>query len=331
MNKFQNLQQKKKTALTLYQKLLEKLTGNKNISLTTAIRSNLFAKKDSRFIKILKELFLKNKLMVTAAILLVYLIYKWYKDKQFKVYCKKTRRNIKILGALDDLLRGYSPTLWLPGGIIKGFYLGMLPRLPYIGSFYIRETHSFDDGEVIALDFFPRSYKEMPSTTPFVVFIPGITGDSQDPYASHLCSLARDKFGFRVCVINRRGYGGMPIKGDMLSCFTIVNDIRMVTKMIKSKFPQSNIYLVGFSMGALQTHKFLQIYGNATDLKAACTVASPWDSFKTSEYVANNYLADRFLALNFTNHIKNHLHDPHFLSLLKKKGINDSKFASLIG
>lgn len=323
---FNNLQLTRTKAqnklLELYKSLVEKMMRTRNMKLTSAFNTLMNTRRDTNTIKkVLKELFLKNKLLIAMAILFGYLLTKWYKDKQYKIHCKQTKRNLRILKGIEKLLNQYSPTFWLPGGMLKAIYYGLKGKLSYVGSLYIRETHSFEDGEVVALDYFPRNYKEMPDNTPFIVFMPGVTGDSQDEYSTNLCKLVSENVNWRVCVINRRGYGGMPYKGEKLSCFTILDDLRTITKVIKSSFPKSNIYLLGVSMGAFQVHKYLQIYGLATDVKAASTIANPWSAFQSSAYIKNNYLVDQAMTFNFKKHVKNHMHDPHFLNLLKEKGI----------
>lgn len=63
---------------------------------TDKIFKDLKIKSSAFYIKLLKE----NRIPLVAVAILLWMIYRWYKDKNIKIVCKKTSRNSKILHSL---------------------------------------------------------------------------------------------------------------------------------------------------------------------------------------------------------------------------------------
>jgi hypothetical protein len=158
------------------------------------------------------------KWAILGAFLLAYMVKKYYRDQKVFIYCKKTERNLKILKFLDKIVKNYKPTFYLPGPYPKIFYIA-LKGSKKAQRMYLRYEHTLSDGEVIALDFFPKNHDVLCRTTPTICLFPGVFGDSLEGYSFELVNQVFSNLGWRVCIVHRRGYGGMPIRGDKISSF----------------------------------------------------------------------------------------------------------------
>ena len=49
----------------------------------------------------------------------VLLCFNYYKDRRVRVHSKQTPRNIELLRRLEPVIASYSPTLYLPGSLLK--------------------------------------------------------------------------------------------------------------------------------------------------------------------------------------------------------------------
>ena len=263
------------------------------------------------------------KLTILGALFALYLLYKWYRDKQIEIYCQKTNRNVKILKTLNRLTKRYSPTWWLPGPLSKILFYGIRPKTRD-KAYYQTEEMVMDDGEVIAVDFYPRRHREiLPKDAPTLILMPGIFGESTDPWCRELCYTADERGGWRVVIINRRGFGNMPIRGEYLTGYHTIEDIKVVVDNVAKLFPTSKRYLLGISMGAGQITNYLQKYGEECGVEAGCAIASTWNLDRTFKYVNNSFIMGNFLVIEGFQTVKNHLHEPKFLELMKKKGISE--------
>ena len=121
----------------------------------------------------------------------------------------------------------------------------------------------------------------------------------------------------------------MPIKGSKLSSFDCVSDLHHILRRFKKEYKKASIYILGVSMGASQFQKYLQVYGPEVNARAACTIGSFWNAVKASEHLESNFLANKFLTFSMQEFIQVHMHEPHYLKLLKEKGIDGGKKIAL--
>jgi predicted alpha/beta-fold hydrolase len=69
------------------------------------------------------------------------------------------------------------------------------------------------DGGEINLDLFPYNFADMKTDTPIVVLIPGCLGNSQIGYVKEYAKIVEKK-GWRLAVMNRRGFDMEPLKSE---------------------------------------------------------------------------------------------------------------------
>lgn len=242
-----------------------------------------------------------------------------WRSKRIRVYTCKNDFNDFMLGKLDRLVKGYTPTFWLPFSFMKSFYQG--DKKISDMSIYSRREFEMEDGEVIAIDFYPVDYENMPDNAPIVMFIPGVFGMSQDKYSAKFCKMFKNYLGWRTCVFNRRGYGGMPIKGTRVVGFNSYDDIHSVVKELSKKFPKANIYLAGVSLGASTIQNYLAHYANDKVVKGAVTISSPWNAHIVSQKAARNPLLRKGIHNYQLKLFKEQLMHESFNKLLENRKI----------
>ena len=143
-----------------------------------------------------------------------FLIYKRRKNRRIRAFYQKNSENERIMKKLNPVIKSYNPTFYLPFGFMKTVFAG-LTNSKVLGG-YRRTELELSDGEVIALDFYPKNYHRGRKDIPVVIFIPGIFGDSTDLYCMELAQTVEKKLGWATCIYNRRGYGSMPYRVKVL-------------------------------------------------------------------------------------------------------------------
>lgn len=167
-----------------------------------------------------------------------------------KISTKAKNANVTI-----DWYEGPGPTLQLPDG--QKFYAELLEK-------YNESTHVYspkiseDDGKPIA------------------IFFPGLVGDSQTEYIRTAVTMT-SSIGYKTCVFNNRGRGGMRLKTPRLYCATNFDDIEATFEHLKRTHPNSRIVAVGISLGGIVLCKYLAERGENALVDAAMLVSVCFD------------------------------------------------------
>jgi predicted alpha/beta-fold hydrolase len=146
---------------------------------------------------------------------------------------------------------------------------------------YDREIVNTPDGENLALDWDdPQLLKTSSDSSPIVIFLPGLTGNSTSPYIRK-CIFEMRKSGMRSLVFNPRG-SIIPQKTVNLFNFeNIYDDLDFVLSHVERKYPNSNIYFVGFSLGSSYGMRFLA--DHQSRIKGMVSIANPFDVFEAAK------------------------------------------------
>ncbi|PNT45640.1 hypothetical protein POPTR_003G146500v4 [Populus trichocarpa] len=105
-----------------------------------------------------------------------------------------------------------------------------------------------DDGAV-ALDWVSGDHQILPPNSPVLILLPGLTGGSGDSYVRHMLIKARNK-GWRVVVFNSRGCGNSPVTTPQFYSASFIGDMHEVVAHVGTRYPNANLYAVGWSLGA---------------------------------------------------------------------------------
>jgi len=137
-----------------------------------------------------------------------------------------------------------------------------------------RDTLTMPDGGTVSVDW-PLQDDTLPDDAPIVIFLHTVTGSS-----SYTCHYTREAAarGWRSCVFNRRGHGGMRLTSPK---FNLMGDAEDTVKMVDhvvSKYPRTSfIGMVGISAGSGLLITYLGKQGDKTPVQAACSLCPAWD------------------------------------------------------
>ncbi len=250
------------------------------------------------------------------------LVFKYYRDKRIKIICHQNQRNQEILKTINGLIKSYSPTIYLPFSMLKVVMLAT-DKMAILDD-YLRMDFKLSDGESIPLDWFPRHYKSMNPTTPIVIFIPGTFGTSYDRYSLEFCKSLYEKLGWRSFVLNRRGFASQIRSGNVIT-YRNYSDWLEILDYLHKVYPQSDVYIAGVSMGALNVQRFLAEYGESCNIRGAVTISSPFDVNKTMAAIDQNLLIGKAFRQTMVEMFRIQLAHEEFTKLCETKGINTDK------
>ncbi|KAI3378556.1 hypothetical protein SNEBB_003434 [Seison nebaliae] len=178
---------------------------------------------------------------------------------------------------------------------------------------YRRHIIEFDDGGQLALDIVDNS--DPISST--ILILPGLTGNSNATYITHLSKRMSEEHLMRIVVMNYRGIK-CELKTMKSYSATYIDDLVNVIDYVKKEFNQSKkLYVIGNSLGGLLLGNYLRRTPN-TPIDCAIMNSSPFDLFKTSENLdgfINNFLYIRYLLNNLKEMVKKY-HATHYMSLV---------------
>lgn len=176
-------------------------------------------------------------------------------DNETKTKFSKISSEAKNANVTIDWYEGPAPTLQLPDG--QKFYAELLEK-------YNESTHVYSPE--ISAD----------NGKPIAIFFPGLVGDSQTEYIRTAVTMT-SSIGYKTCVFNNRGRGGMKLKTPRLYCATNFDDIEETFKHLKTTHPDSRIVAVGISLGGIVLCKYLAERGEKALVDAAMMVSVCFD------------------------------------------------------
>ncbi|CAN1305688.1 Embryogenesis-associated protein EMB8 [Linum perenne] len=218
------------------------------------------------------------------------------------------------------VLRGrYLPTIWLCSPHLQTAFLTFFGNAPRFT--YKRVLFCTSDGGTIALDWLLHSHvngdatenlvETVPQKTdpaPILIVIPGLTSDSDAPYAKHLV-YKMAKQGWNVVVTNHRGLGGVQITSDCFYNAGWTEDTRRIIDHIHQEYPDTPLYVVGTSIGANVLVKYLGEDGVNVPVLGAVGVCSPWDLTIGDRFISRKFaqrVYDKALAFGLIGYAKLH-------------------------
>ncbi|CAN0880648.1 Embryogenesis-associated protein EMB8 [Linum grandiflorum] len=227
--------------------------------------------------------------------------------------CRSIVSNCKVINGR------YLPTIWLCSPHLQTAFLSFFGNPPRFA--YQRVLFLTSDGGTIALDWLLHSHvnggaadnlnetvPQKTDTTPILIVIPGLTSDSDAPYARHLV-FKMAKQGWNVVVTNHRGLGGVQITSDCFYNAGWTEDTRRIIEHIHEEYPDTPLYVVGTSIGANILVKYLGEDSVNVPILGAVGVCSPWDLTIGDRFINRKYvqkLYDRALGAGLVGYAKVH-------------------------
>ena len=155
-----------------------------------------------------------------------------------------------------------------------------------------RNLLRLDDGGVIAIDWShpsptvqpgrsPGSSSDEPDApAPVIVMMHGLCGSSESTYIRLMTEKATAQ-GFEVAVMNARGCGRVPLVTNVGMHAARTSDFRRAVKHVRAVRPNTQVFAVGFSLGAGVLAKYLGEHGDDALLDGAVCISPAWDFLKT--------------------------------------------------
>uniref|UniRef100_A0A668AW90 Phospholipase ABHD3 n=1 Tax=Myripristis murdjan TaxID=586833 RepID=A0A668AW90_9TELE len=203
----------------------------------------------------------------------------------------------------------YCPTPWCWGGRLQTLVQAFIKSRPSVS--YRNELIRTADGGQISLDWVDNgasaAYPES-STRPTVLILPGLTGNSQQPYVLHAISQATRR-GYRCVVFNNRGFGGEELLTPLTFCAANTSDLERVVLHVKELFPQAPLLGAGVSLGGMLLLNYLARKGSESGLVAGITLSVAWNTVESTaslEQPINWLLFNRHLTVNLCQAVNRH-------------------------
>ncbi|OVA04760.1 hypothetical protein BVC80_1719g97 [Macleaya cordata] len=222
--------------------------------------------------------------------------------------------NLEIIGGPNDSLFPNFKTLQHPynpfpligwNRHIETIFAAFFRSLP--GVRFRRECLRTPDNGVVSLDWVCGDDLEIPADSPVLILLPGLTGGSGDTYVQHMLVRAR-RIRWRVVVFNSRGCGGSPVITPQFYSASFTEDTREVVKHVKTRYPNSNLYAVGWSLGANILVRYLGEESQNCPLSGAVSLCNPFNLVIADEDFRKgfNNIYDKALARALTKIFKKH-------------------------
>ncbi|KAK2351605.1 embryogenesis-associated protein EMB8 [Trifolium repens] len=145
-----------------------------------------------------------------------------------------------------------------------------------------RQCLRTQDGGSVALDWVPGDDRRLLPDAPLLILLPGLTGGSGDSYVRHMLVRARSK-GWRVVVFNSRGCGDSPVTTPQFYSASFLGDMREVVSHVSDRYPNANLYGVGWSLGANILVRYLGQESHNCPLSGAVSLCNPFNLVVSDE------------------------------------------------
>lgn len=188
---------------------------------------------------------------------------------------------------------------------IETIFAAFFRSLP--GIRFRRECLRTADDGVVSLDWVCGDDTEIPIDAPVLILLPGLTGGSGDTYVQHMLARAR-RLRWRVVVFNSRGCGGSPVVTPQFYSASFTGDTREVVKHVNTRYPNSNLYAVGWSLGANILVRYLGEEAENCLLSGGVSLCNPFNLIIADEDFRKgfNNIYDKALARSLTKIFKKH-------------------------
>ncbi|PON73550.1 AB hydrolase 4 family [Parasponia andersonii] len=211
-----------------------------------------------------------------------------------------------FLPALKTLARPYNPFPLVGWNRhVETIFAAFLRSVPDLR--LRRECLRTNDNGAVALDWVSGDDHGLPPESPLLILLPGLTGGSEDSYVRHMLVRARSK-GWRVVVFNSRSCGHSPVTTPQFYSASFLGDMREVVAHVGARYPNANLYAVGWSLGANILVHYLGQESHTCPLSGAVSLCNPFNLVIADEdfHKGFNNVYDKALARALCKIFKKH-------------------------
>uniref|UniRef100_A0A3B1J2W5 Phospholipase ABHD3 n=1 Tax=Astyanax mexicanus TaxID=7994 RepID=A0A3B1J2W5_ASTMX len=207
------------------------------------------------------------------------------------------------------VLEHFRPTPWCWGGRVQTLVRVFIRCSAKVT--YRNELIRTKDGGQLSLDWVDNSNNAkypQSSTRPTVLFLPGLTGNSQQKYIRTAVQKAT-QHGYRCVVLNYRCFGGEELLTPRTFCAADTSDVETVVNHVKELYPQAPLLGAGVSLGGMLLLNYLARKGKESKMIAGLTMSVVWNSMDSSESLEqpiNKLIFNRHLASGLCVAVKKH-------------------------
>jgi len=234
---------------------------------------------------------LQKKRFLGLAVL-AFIMWRLYRLRNTKLEVRRSRtpnsvasRVFQLFEIKESFKNGYVDSFLMRwGGEYRGSVSTVLHyaarKIKPVSVIYERELIPLPDGGTIALDWAYQRPKTDEQPKPTIFLHHGLCGNSDSHYITHLIPLL-DARGYRAVVMIARGCGGLKLTTPEGFTASRTSDMRHAVKLVRSQPFVSEMYGVGFSLGAVLMLKYLGEEGDKTPLQGAVAISPSFDFAKT--------------------------------------------------
>lgn len=219
-------------------------------------------------------------------------------------------------------MQPFNPSFTLKNRHIQTLYSTFFRKLPNL-SLEI-ETYPLEDGDFLECHWYNKP--ELNSNKPIIILFHGLAGSYKSPYIQGVMSEAK-KNGFASVLMHFRGCSGKENRlprsyhsGDSGDALSWINTV-------SSRFPNSKIFTVGYSLGGNMMLKLLGELGKDSPITASVSVSAPLELDRCADAIDNGF--SKLYQWHLLKSLKSSLtrkfekHNMESLVTIKKENIKD--------
>jgi predicted alpha/beta-fold hydrolase len=194
----------------------------------------------------------------------------------------------EIATQVSSFSKLYHPTPWLNFPLLHTIYAMQFRKVPRWQN--EREPVEYSDGGSAILDWFHPDSGD--SSVPIVVIFHRLGGGSREALG-----VATARRGWRAVVVNCRGCGGAKLTSSRVYNALEVDDFNYVIENYVKKRTTSDIFICGFSMGAIHASTYAALYDNVTAVVGVShTMDSPGAMKQVESFPLKSFCLPQIMA-----------------------------------
>lgn len=229
-------------------------------------------------------------------LLLAFIIYRMTKKVNINLYYNKNSRIAPIVESMESFKTPYKPTPWLFSAHVHTVY-GMQLRKSHAFK-NEREPVHYPDGGSAIIDWFHPAGRETDTSLPVVVILHTLGGGSREKCVQCF-GVTCTRNNMRAVCINCRGCGGAKFTTARAYNALEVDDFKYVIDNYVKKRTTSDIFMLGFSMGAMHVTEYATKYDDVT---AVMAVSHTMNAVKTTKQMEEFPLNKLYLPAIMASH-----------------------------